>query len=102
LLFSGLENESTNEKAENRTSWLLHEGVGDDQMKQQQACNSDSSSSSLPAWLQQYKNENKGISYNDQVSLLSQSYLHSIPIIFYHAPQIKIYIKYLYQFSTKI
>lgn len=65
---SGLENESTNEKAENRTSWLLHEGVGEDQMiqKQQQACNSDSSSSSLPAWLQQYKNENKGISYNDQ------------------------------------
>ncbi|GAU45891.1 hypothetical protein TSUD_24930 [Trifolium subterraneum] len=88
---SGLENESINEKAENRTSWLLHEGVGDDQIiqKQQQqaayfaetstkierevrslqrmnSCKSDSSSSSLPAWLQQYKNENKGITYNDQ------------------------------------
>lgn len=88
MLLSGLENESTNEKAENRTSWLLHEGVGEDQMiqKQQQACNSDSSSSSLPAWLQQYKNENKGISYNDQVSLLSQSYLHSIIIIFLPCP----------------
>ncbi|KAK2400914.1 protein SMAX1-LIKE [Trifolium repens] len=88
---SGLENESRNENAENRTSWLLHEGVGDDQIiqKQQQeaacfaetstkiekeirslqrmsSCKSDSSSSSLPAWLQQYKNENKGITYNDQ------------------------------------
>ncbi|CAK8571331.1 unnamed protein product [Lathyrus sativus] len=89
---SGLENESSNEKAENRTSWLLHERVGDDQQiiqKQQEtaffaepstknesevrrslqrmnSCKSDSSSSSLPAWLQQYKNENKGIIYNDQ------------------------------------
>ncbi|CAK8571332.1 unnamed protein product [Lathyrus sativus] len=89
---SGLANESSNEKAENRTSWLLHERVGDDQQiiqKQQEtaffaepstknesevgrslqrmnSCKSDSSSSSLPAWLQQYKNENKGIIYNDQ------------------------------------
>jgi hypothetical protein len=96
FVLSGLENESRNENAENRTSWLLHEGVGDDQIiqKQQQeaacfaetstkiekeirslqrmsSCKSDSSSSSLPAWLQQYKNENKGITYNDQVSLSS-------------------------------
>lgn len=74
----------------------MHEGVGDDQQiiqKQQEtayfaepsrknetevrrslqrmnSCKSDSSSSSLPAWLQQYKNENKGITYNDQVLLL--------------------------------
>lgn len=56
---------------------------------------SDSSSSSLPAWLQQYKNENKGITYNDQVFviILSQSYLDNIPIIFYHTLQIKINIK---------
>ncbi|XP_058771272.1 protein SMAX1-LIKE 3-like [Vicia villosa] len=88
---SGIENESRNEKDETRTSWLLHEGVGDDQITQKQqetACfgepsrknetevrsslqrmssfKSDSSSSSLPAWLQQYKNENKGITNNDQ------------------------------------
>ncbi|XP_061359449.1 protein SMAX1-LIKE 3 [Gastrolobium bilobum] len=82
---SGLQNQATNKKADNRTSWLLLEGLGDDQKKQpacfaepsakietevrslqSSTCNSDSSNSSLPAWLQQYKNENKGIVYNDQ------------------------------------
>ncbi|TKY53147.1 Chaperone protein ClpB1 [Spatholobus suberectus] len=81
---SGLQNQPTNKKADNRPSWLLLEGVGDDQKQQacfaetstknetevrslqSSTCNSDSSSSTLPAWLQQYKNENKGISYNDQ------------------------------------
>ncbi|KAK7268075.1 hypothetical protein RIF29_20761 [Crotalaria pallida] len=83
---SGLQNhQSTNEKADNRTSWLLHGAVGDDQKQpaslaesstkivtearslQSSTCNSDSSTSSLPAWLQQYKNENKGVTSNDQI-----------------------------------
>ncbi|XP_027366850.1 protein SMAX1-LIKE 3 isoform X2 [Abrus precatorius] len=81
---SEIQNQPTNKKADNRTSWLLLEGVGDDQKQpacfaepstkietevrslQSSACNSDSSTSTLPAWLQQYKNENKGITYNDQ------------------------------------
>ncbi|CAJ1967235.1 unnamed protein product [Sphenostylis stenocarpa] len=81
---SGLQIQPTNKKADNRTSWLLLEGEGDDQKQQpcfpepstknetevrslqNSTCNSDSSSSTLPAWLQQYKNENKGITYNDQ------------------------------------
>ncbi|KAG5003241.1 hypothetical protein AAZX31_10G074300 [Glycine max] len=87
---SGLQDQPTNKKADNRTSWLLLEGVGDDQKQQacfaepstknetitevrslqsSSTCNSDSSSSTLPAWLQQYKNENKGINYNDQNSV---------------------------------
>ncbi|KAL9319351.1 hypothetical protein ACSQ67_015868 [Phaseolus vulgaris] len=81
---SGQQNEPINKKADNRTSWLLLEGVGDDEKQQpcfaepstkneteirsfqSSTCNSDSSTSTLPAWLQQYKNENKGITYNDQ------------------------------------
>nr|KYP73829.1 hypothetical protein KK1_006486 [Cajanus cajan] len=81
---SGLQHQPTNKKADNRTSWLLLEGVGDDHKQQpcfaepstknetevrslqSSTCNSDSSSPTLPAWLQQYKNENKGITYNDQ------------------------------------
>ncbi|RDY05982.1 Protein SMAX1-LIKE 3, partial [Mucuna pruriens] len=81
---SGLQNQPTNKKADNRTSWLLLEGMKDDEKQQacfaepstknetevrslqSSTCNSDSSSSTLPAWLQQYKNENKGITYNDQ------------------------------------
>ncbi|KAK7392666.1 hypothetical protein VNO78_21110 [Psophocarpus tetragonolobus] len=81
---SGLQNQSPNKKADSRTSWLLLEGVGDDQKQQacfaepstknetevrilkSSTCNSDSSCSTLPAWLQQYKNENKGFTYNDQ------------------------------------
>lgn len=87
---SGLQDQPTNKKADNRTSWLLLEGVGDDQKQQacfaepstknetitevrslqsSSTCNSDSSST-LPAWLQQYKNENKGINYNDQVFII--------------------------------
>lgn len=78
------------EKADNRTSWLLHEGVGDDEIEKEESgcfmepstkienevrslqssgCNSDSSTSCLPAWLQQYKNENKGIN-NHQVLII--------------------------------
>lgn len=88
---SGLQDQPTNKKADNRTSWLLLEGVGDDQKQQacfaepstknetitevrslqsSSTCNSDSSSSTLPAWLQQYKNENKGITHNDQVFII--------------------------------
>ncbi|KAK7345249.1 hypothetical protein VNO77_15843 [Canavalia gladiata] len=83
---SGVQNQPNNKKADNGTSWLLLEGMGDDQKQpacfaepsstknnetevrslQNSACNSDSSTSTLPAWLQQYKNENKGITYNDQ------------------------------------
>ncbi|KAL2323022.1 hypothetical protein Fmac_027401 [Flemingia macrophylla] len=82
---SGLQHQPTNQKADNRTSWLLLEGVGDDHKQrpcfaepstknetevrslQSSTCNSDYSSPTLPAWLQQYKNENKGITtYNDQ------------------------------------
>jgi len=90
LLFfhSGQQNEPINKKADNRTSWLLLEGVGDDEKQQpcfaepstkneteirsfqSSTCNSDSSTSTLPAWLQQYKNENKGITYNDQVFII--------------------------------
>ncbi|CAL0299437.1 unnamed protein product [Lupinus luteus] len=81
---SGAQNQTTNKNADTRTSWLLHEGVGDE--KEQQACfgessskietearclqsstcNSDSSSSSLPAWLQQYKNESRRVISSDQ------------------------------------
>ncbi|MED6134374.1 hypothetical protein PIB30_036524 [Stylosanthes scabra] len=85
---SGLQNQASNSKADNGTSWLLldQEGGGvrgdnnnhhhhnNDQKKMQEnlvvgtllepsssSANSDSSSSGLPAWLQQYKNENKGV-----------------------------------------
>ncbi|QCE05145.1 ATP-dependent Clp protease ATP-binding subunit ClpB [Vigna unguiculata] len=81
---SGVENEAINKKADKRSSWLLLEGVEDEHKQQpcfaeastkneteirsfqSSTCNSDSSTSTLPAWLQQYKNENKGITYNDQ------------------------------------
>ncbi|KAK7278722.1 hypothetical protein RJT34_23758 [Clitoria ternatea] len=82
---SGIHNQPLNKKADNKASWLFLEGVGDDHHQQpplaepstknidtqvrslqSSACNSDSSTSTLPAWLQQYKNENKGITYNDQ------------------------------------
>ncbi|KAI4348899.1 hypothetical protein L6164_009565 [Bauhinia variegata] len=80
---SGLQNQSTNKKADNGTSWLLLEGGEQRQPTcfaepsakfetevrslQSSICNSDSSTSSLPPWLQQYKNENtKGVSPNDQ------------------------------------
>ncbi|KAE9619563.1 hypothetical protein Lal_00009392 [Lupinus albus] len=84
---SGVQNQTTNKNAESRTSWLLHEGVGDDKEQpacvaepsskfetedrvlQSSVCNSDSSSSSLPAWLQQYKNQNRRVISSDQNSV---------------------------------
>jgi len=104
FLHSGVQNEAINKKADNRTSWLLLEGVGDDQKQQpcfaepstkneteirslqSSTCNSDSSSSTLPAWLQQYKNENnKGITYNDQVFIIPIKHTfkgtHRIPLL---------------------
>ncbi|KAI4300571.1 hypothetical protein L6164_033935 [Bauhinia variegata] len=83
IIDSGLQNQSTTKKADNVTSWLLHEGGEQKQPTcyaepwakfetevrslQSSTCNSDASTSSLPAWLQQYKNENiKDVPPNDQ------------------------------------
>ncbi|KAI9090766.1 hypothetical protein K1719_028619 [Acacia pycnantha] len=82
---SGLQNDST-KKADNGAGWLLPEGdkerssdcsvepsaMFDVQVRSlpTSTCNSDSSTSSLPAWLQQCKNESKGVSSNDQDCVL--------------------------------
>lgn len=86
---SDAQSQSTSKKAENGTSWLLLES-GEEQQQQlrccsecsakfdmearslqsSSSCNSDSTTtSSLPAWLQQYKNENRGLSSKDQNSV---------------------------------
>lgn len=82
VFFSGVRNESTNKKAENGT---ILEGREEDKQRDCLATessarvesqvpslptastcnnNNDSSTSTLPAWLQQYKNETKGIPSN--------------------------------------
>ncbi|KAK4582650.1 hypothetical protein RGQ29_025738 [Quercus rubra] len=79
---SDQQSQPTSKKAENGTSWLLLEGGEEHQLacctecsakfdmearslQSSSTCNSDSTTSSLPAWLQQYKNENKGLSPNN-------------------------------------
>ncbi|KAJ7976202.1 protein SMAX1-LIKE 3-like [Quillaja saponaria] len=75
---SDLQSQSTSMKAENGTSWLLHECGEEKQLTcsaqpsaeiqsmQSSSCNIGSTISSLPAWLKQFKNESKGINTNDQ------------------------------------
>ncbi|KAK9291181.1 hypothetical protein L1049_009369 [Liquidambar formosana] len=69
-------------KAGNGSSWLVLEGADEKQLTccadcsakfetearslQSSTCHSDSTTSSLPTWLQQYKDENKRLSSNDQ------------------------------------
>ncbi|KAJ7971650.1 protein SMAX1-LIKE 3-like [Quillaja saponaria] len=84
IIDSDLQSQSTSNKADNgASSWLLLEGRQEKELTccaepsskfdtqirslQSSSCNSDSTTnSSLPAWLQQYKNETKGISTNEQ------------------------------------
>uniref|UniRef100_A0A803MXW5 Clp R domain-containing protein n=1 Tax=Chenopodium quinoa TaxID=63459 RepID=A0A803MXW5_CHEQI len=91
---SDLQSPLTSKKLDmNGSSWLMLEsggvsGGGEDsyrasgtvnmessQSRQSSACNSDSTNSSLPSWLQQYKDENSkkasNIANNDQVIILS-------------------------------
>ncbi|KAF5473926.1 hypothetical protein F2P56_005873 [Juglans regia] len=80
---SDLQSQSTSKKAEKENSWLLLEGDEEQQQLacctdcsakfdmearslQSSTCNSVSTTSSLPAWLQQYKNEKNGLGSNDQ------------------------------------
>lgn len=87
FFFSGVQNQPANKKADNGSSWLLLERVEEKQpscfvessaMFEPQtrslptsACNSDSSTT-LPAWLQQCKQENRSKTSNDQVLIKSQ------------------------------
>ncbi|KAJ8754722.1 hypothetical protein K2173_012111 [Erythroxylum novogranatense] len=84
---SDLQSQSTSNKAENESSWIIIES---DEEKQLTCCSdcsanfenearsfrsttskSDSTSSSLPIWLQQYKNENKVHSTNGDKDCIS-------------------------------
>ncbi|XAR69818.1 hypothetical protein NMG60_11001543 [Bertholletia excelsa] len=58
---SDVEDTSRSKKAGNASSWLLLEGGRDNQVK---CCGDDAPPSSLPSWLQQYKDESKKLSYN--------------------------------------
>lgn len=96
FFYSDLQSQSTSKKAESGVSWLLFEGEEENKQLtccadcsakfeaearslQSSSCNSDSTTSSLPAWLQQYKNEKKAtLSNNDKVIIINHHLLHSI------------------------
>lgn len=79
IIYSELHSESTSKIAESGTSRLVILEGGDQKqltccdecsakfeeeaqsLRSSSICNSESTTSSLPAWLQQYKNENKGL-----------------------------------------
>ena len=91
IFFSNLQNESTTKKVDNGSSCVLLES-GEEKQPTSFAepsskfetivpslhgsiCNSDSSTSRLPAWLQNYKTENKRVTTNDQVFITTQTSL---------------------------
>ncbi|KAL5808650.1 hypothetical protein ACOSQ3_029341 [Xanthoceras sorbifolium] len=84
---SDLQSQSTSKRAENGSSWFPLEGGEEKQLSCCPDCsvkfdaearnlqnstssNSDSTTSRLPAWLQQYKDEKKGLGSNDKDSAM--------------------------------
>ncbi|KAK7244836.1 hypothetical protein RIF29_39663 [Crotalaria pallida] len=62
---SGLQNQCISKKADNGTSWLLLQGGENDQKQPSCFAKFDCSSSTLPTWLQHYKNENRRVASNE-------------------------------------
>ncbi|KAK6231921.1 Clp [Theobroma cacao] len=81
---SDLQSQSTSKKVENGSSWILLDDGEEKQLTccadcsakfenevrslQSSACNSESTTSSLPPWFQPYKDDNKGLGSNDKDS----------------------------------
>ena len=101
FVFSDLQSQFNSKKAGSGTgNWLMLEGGAEKQQLTCCAdcsakfeiearslptgtCNSDSTTSTLPTWLQQYKDENKKLSSNDQVIIVSTFYI-SENILYLH------------------